>query len=277
MPLHERSVIANARFIYAGKDGGLAGRLRYFQYRRMREHGRPENRKRLWVDRGLGRRWKAIRHGLEETATDDMQRNVVARTLVISPEIEFMQAIPAARRERVLAELTENTVERWFESMDLPTAEYSFIIHHGESKSELPDGRAKSVAGGREFLHSHVMLAATVPAWEQERERYYVGKKQIPLLHEAAREELERIWTREIGRERLGELNRELGQRTERYRALQRQHEYEQLLKGADYEAPDPEATGERLPPIPSPEHRHDLDAWFPRPPDRDPDIDFDP
>lgn len=120
MALHERSVIANARFIYAGKNGGLAGRLRYFQYRKMREHSRPENRKRLWVDRGLGRRWREIAANLEQTATQDMQRNVVARTLVISPEIEFMQAIPEARRQRVLAELTGSTVERWFESMDLP-------------------------------------------------------------------------------------------------------------------------------------------------------------
>lgn len=145
-----------------------------------------------------------------------------------------MNAIPPSRRVAVLAELTEATIDRWFESMNLPTAEHSYVIHRGMSKANLPDGSHKSVATGREFLHSHVVLAPTVSGLETDRQRYWVGKKELPLLHQASRDAMEHIWTRELGVEKVQQLNLALEQRTERFKHEQEQTKLARLTPSSD-------------------------------------------
>jgi hypothetical protein len=76
------------------------------------EAGNPVRR---WIDRGLGDNHATIANRCQRLATGGLSSNVSARTLVLSPQIEFMQAIPAARRAAVMEELTEATVDRWFE------------------------------------------------------------------------------------------------------------------------------------------------------------------
>jgi hypothetical protein len=192
-----------------------------FQYRDdRRQHIKQVVGKRRWVNKGLGQTYGEINTNCQKLATDSLKQNVAARTLVISPELSFMQALPEHRRIPVLAELTEMTVERWFDAMALPTAEHSYVIHRGLSKAERPDGLTKDVAAGQEFLHSHVVLAATVPGFEADREKYWVGKRQLPMLHEAAREAMEHIWTRELGAERVQELNTELTAKTQHLQEL---------------------------------------------------------
>jgi hypothetical protein len=79
-----------------------------FQYRDdRRTHIKQVVGKRRWVDKGLGKTYGAINKNCQALATDNLKKNVAARTLVISPEMSFMQALPEARRIPVLAELTE--------------------------------------------------------------------------------------------------------------------------------------------------------------------------
>lgn len=217
-----------------------------FQYRDDRHTHVAQRGRRRWVDRGLGSRYGEIYDRCQSLATTHLNKNVAARTLVISPEILFMQALPAERRVAVLAELTESAVDRWFETLDLPTAEHSYVIHRGESKHERPDGTIKDMPAGGEFLHSHVVLAATVPGLQQEREPYWVGKQQIPLLHEVARLEMERIWTRELGHERVLELNAELEAKTQQLEQLDQERTQpvtrevlEDLYRTLGFEPPD--------------------------------------
>lgn len=216
MAISNRSVISNLKFIYKKEGDHLKGKLKYFQHRDDRdthiqqrdENGEPVRR---WEDRGLGDNYNSIAQSCANLATTGLKNDVGARTLVLSPQVEFMAAIPPDMRMAVMAELTDATVERWFEEMRLPQAEYAFVVHKGEVKTDRPEGIEQET---KEFVHSHVVLAATTPGFSQDRENYKVYKEQLDELHRVSNEEMERIWTRELGVERVQELNQELEQLT---------------------------------------------------------------
>jgi hypothetical protein len=230
--MHQRSIITDTKFVYADKRDELRGKLKYFQFRddkdgasHVRQFDEDGERVRRWIDRGLGDEHWQIFQNCEALATDDLQRNVSARMLVIAPEVHMMQAIPEERRIAVLEELTAQTVENWFERMDLPTAEHAFVIHDSRPSDERPDGHDKDEAHLSEhYLHSHVVLAATV-AGLGERETYGVYREQIQQLHEVGRDAMARIWERELGAERVAELDAELAERAERYQRLDAERE----------------------------------------------------
>ena len=231
MALHTRAMIANQKFIYKKEGDLLKGKLKYFQHRddrtsHIKQFDVNGERVQRWVDRGLGDSHKAIAASCEQLATTGLKNEVGARTLVLSPQVEFMAALPAERRGAVMAELTEATVDGWFEAMNLPTAEYSFVVHQSDVKNERPDGVEQD---NREFVHSHVVLAATVPGLMQERDNYKVYTEQLDDLRRVSAEAMERIWTRELGAERVAELNQELEALTERLQALDEAREREAL------------------------------------------------
>ncbi|MEO1666695.1 MAG: hypothetical protein AAFU54_18805 [Chloroflexota bacterium] len=226
MAISERAAISNLKFIYAREGDHLKGKLKYFQHRDDRdthikqrdELGEPIRR---WEDRGLGDNYNSIAQSCQQMATQGLTNDVGARTLVLSPQVEFMAAIPPDMRPAIMAELTDATVERWFEEMRLPTAEYSYVVHQGEVKNDRPDGIEQE---NKEFTHSHVVIAPTVPGMTQERENYKVYKEQIQQLHQVAAEEMERIWTRELGPERVQDLNQDLEDLTARLKERDLEH-----------------------------------------------------
>ena len=214
--MHQRSVISNIKFIYQSRKSELKRKLKYFQYRdgadeHLEQDGSPER----WVNNGLGQSFGEIFTNCQEMATTHLQNNVAARTLVISPQVDMMQAIPEDRRMDVLHELTEATVDGWFEEMDKPTPEHSYILHRAETADERPDGQLKDRDSGVEFLHAHVIVAPTYEEVDASRQPYKVYSKQLQQLHEVARNEMERIWARELGPERVAELNQQLEEMTE--------------------------------------------------------------
>lgn len=239
MPLHQRACITNAKFIYKHEQTHLHGKLKYFQYRNDRdthivqraENGQPLRR---WVDRGLGDNYGSIAVNCQQLATSGLKQDVGARTLVISPQVELMMAIPAERREAVLHELTETTVERWFDELGRALPEYAYVLHRGEVKSARPNGVEQAP---QEFMHTHVVLAATHVGLAG-RENYPVYKEQLETLHEVGNAEMERIWTRELGFERVQELNAELAALTEALQAHDREQQVQtHTISEADIEA----------------------------------------
>jgi hypothetical protein len=230
MAVHRRAITTNVKFTYADQGGYLRGLTKYLQYRDDKE-GRThvpqwdEDGKRVprWTDRGLGDSHRSILSNAGQLTTSGLKREVGARLLVVAPEVELMHAIAENRRADVLRELTESTVEGWFDKMNLATPAYAFVLHESQPSNERPDGRLKDEAQDKSYLHTHVVLAATVPGVESERQNYLVYERHIRQLHEAGREALEVIWTREIGQERLAELNADLERRDERQRELDRQ------------------------------------------------------
>jgi hypothetical protein len=226
--MHRRAIITNTKFVYANQPTKLRGLLRYFQYRNdktsadhVRQFDEQGQRVERWRDRGLGSDYREILDSCLDLATTHLQRNVSARLLVIAPEVHWMAAIPEDRRLDVLHELTETTIDSWFEQMNLPTAEYAYVCHESEPSDMRPDGTPKDEPQLSDtYLHSHVTLAATVPGFEQAREGYKVYDRQIQALHEAGRTAMAHIWERELGVERVAELTQELEERTQRYAEL---------------------------------------------------------
>jgi hypothetical protein len=125
-----------------------------------------------------------------------------------------MHAIPDEQKIELLQELTESTMSRFFYKMEMPQTEYSYVTHIAKTDDKMPDGTLKDVDGEKAFLHSHVVLAATIPGDGNVREPYKLYGNDLSKLHEAGREALEDIWTRELGRERVQELNQELEELT---------------------------------------------------------------
>jgi hypothetical protein len=242
---HVRSVTTNLKFTYKDQKKKLRRLLRYFQYRNDKssaEHVRQWDefgeRVERWVDCGLGTDHQEILENVLDLATDNLKRDVGTRLLVIGPEVNLMHAIDPDKRVDVLRELTEKTIENWFERMNLPTAEFSYVIHESQASETRPDGRLKDEVQTESYLHTHVVLAPTVWGLEQEREAYKVYDKQISSLHEAGREAMTEIWERELGVERFAELQAELAERDIRQRELDRQHEESELVKLFQVETP---------------------------------------
>lgn len=244
--MHQRSLITNVKFTYRDQRRKLMKLAKYYQHRNdkhghshVRQYDEFGQRIERWVDGGLGKHYSEVVANCLSFATSNLRRDVGSRLLVIGPEVHFMHALPAERRVDVLRELTENTLEGWFERMNLPTAEYSYVIHESEAAETRPDGRLKDAENlSNSYLHSHIVLAATVPGLDEERQAYKVYDKQIGWLHEAGREAMEQIWTRELGVERVAELNAELDERTQRYLEL----DAEQERTGFSLEEPEQSA-----------------------------------
>jgi hypothetical protein len=240
--MHQRSIITDTKFVYADKRDELRGKLKYFQFRddkdgasHVRQFDEDGERVRRWIDRGLGDEHWQIFQNCEALATDDLQRNVSARMLVIAPEVHMMQAIPEERRIAVLEELTAQTVENWFERMAIPTPDHSFVIHESKPSDSRPDGRLKDEDDLSEsYLHSHVVLAPTVQGLERARETYGTYREQIHELHQAGRDAMQMIWERELGVERVAELEEALEARAQRYQELDEAHARE-FFASRDY------------------------------------------
>lgn len=212
------AAITNLQYIQQGNHADFVGRLKYYQYRDDKHNHVPQqdvdgNTVQRYVDCGLGSHYAAIHQRTADLATDTMRnpsKNVTARLLMLGPEPELMHAIPEDDRQAVLEEYTEAVVDRWFEAMDTPgQPDYSYVVHEAEPSDEMPGGEAKDVPQDKSYLHSHVVLAATTDNG-LEREKYWVGKDEIRQLHETGRQEMKRIWTRELGEERVAELNQYL-------------------------------------------------------------------
>jgi hypothetical protein len=252
--VHARSVTTNIKFAYKDHKKKLHRLLRYFQYRNDKssaEHVRQWDefgqRVERWHDRGLGTQHHEILENVLDLATDTLKRDVGARLLVIGPEVSLMQAIDPDRRVDVLEELTEKTLDNWFERMDLPTPEYSYVVHESQPSETRPDGRLKDEMQTEAYLHTHVVLAPTFAGVGHERELYKVYDKQVTWLHEAGRTAMQEIWEREIGMEHFAELQAELNERDIRQKDLDRQHEQAELEK---LFVPAPSHEQEAAPPV---------------------------
>lgn len=218
--MNPRAMITNAKFAYQRDSKSLKYKLKYFQHRNDKDgashvkqfdaHGKRVQR---WVDGGLGSHYREIFANCLATSTKNLKNDISARLFVFAPETHLIEAIDPTKRVAVMRELTHSTLDLWFDKMDLPTPEYAFVIHESSPSDRLPDGQMKSDKDRSDsYLHAHVIVSATVEGLEK-RENYWVFSKQIHQLHEAGREALASIWTRELGAERVAELDLFLDQR----------------------------------------------------------------
>jgi hypothetical protein len=149
-----------------GKSGNsqLRAKLRYFQYRNDRDGTIPQEQGlERWVDRGLGTSWGEVQRNCSRLAS----RDVLAWTLVISPDPQLMELVPETSRLPLLKSITEQTVEAYYNARGADVAEYSYVTHERLTNKEQPDDE------GVPQLHSHVILPGSVPVLEGGREAFY--------------------------------------------------------------------------------------------------------
>lgn len=168
--------------------------LSYLTYRDSRDEGvkRVAGQER-WVDRGMGGSVAAI----AQRCDDLKSQHVLTFSLVVNPNPQLIAMIPHEQRERFVRELTERTVDGFFEARGLDTGcEFSYVLHHRDSDDPQ--------APGMHNPHSHVVLPGTV--WSEEHgERinlYFSQSKKvdhIEMLHDVTEQHMAEMLDRYVG------------------------------------------------------------------------------
>lgn len=127
------------------------GLLRYLTYRDSRDgHIRQVSGRGRWVDHGLGRTVGEIAHSCEQYRSE----HVLAFTVVLNPNPDLVAMVPEERRARFVRELTETTLDRFFEARGIEGGiEHSHVLHHRESEDLQ--------APGMHNPHTHLILPGT--------------------------------------------------------------------------------------------------------------------
>lgn len=188
--------IANVKYKKPTVDGSkrTKGLLRYLTYRDGRDgHIKQVSGIERWVDHGLGGSVAEIAHTCDDFRSD----HVLAFTLVFNPNPSLIAMIPHEQREQFVKELTENTLDDFFEARDVDTGlEYSYVMHHRQTEDPQ--------APGQHDPHTHVILPGTI--WDEEvgeRSALFFSQNKkvnhIELLHTATEQNMEILMERYVG------------------------------------------------------------------------------
>jgi hypothetical protein len=191
----KQSVVANVRYQPAAERGmkRLKGLLRYVQYRDDRDgHISQKEGLKRWTDKGLGHNFQTIAARCDELKSAHVQ----AFTWVINPNPDLMALLPEHQREAFVRELTETTLDTFFEARGLETPEYAYAIHRRITIDETQPGRDNP--------HAHVILAGSYDSWaDGGRLPLYMNRNKrenhIDLLHTVAQQQIEHLLAREVG------------------------------------------------------------------------------
>lgn len=191
-------IIPNWKYQKPSKGGykGLKKLLKYVSYRESPDH-RPVDLNDRWTDCGLGSGWREVYDRAGKLAGP----YVLAHHLVIAPAPDLMELVPEELRQALVREVTERTIESWFEARGLNIPEYSFVTHDRDTDDDY----------GLQNLHTHVFVAGTVENNIGERESHRVERQQVCTdrgglnrednLHHIAQQEFEYLLDRTLGPE----------------------------------------------------------------------------
>lgn len=191
----KQSVIANVKYQSSKGKGAakLKGLLRYIQYRDDKDGHIPQHfGLERWVDKGLGGNFQTIAANCEEFKSEHVQ----AFTFVINPNPDLVAFIPEVRRKQFVQELTENTIESFFDARNMDTPIWSYCVHRRETTgNEDP---------GRDNPHAHIILPGTYESWSDggHLPLYMNNRKSenhIEMLHEAAQQEIDILLQHYVG------------------------------------------------------------------------------
>jgi len=188
--------VANLRYKRPSADEAKRMRnlLGYLTYRDSRDQGvKMVAGVERWTDHGMGGSVSEIARRCDDLRS----QHVLAFSLVINPNPQLVAMIPAEQRERFVRELTERTVDDFFEARGLDTGcEYSYVLHHRYSEDPQTPGMHNP--------HCHVVLPGTV--WTEEAgERialYFSRNKKvnhIEMLHAVTEQNMVYMLDRYVG------------------------------------------------------------------------------
>jgi hypothetical protein len=179
--------VSNLRYKRPTADEGkrMKQLLGYLTYRDSRDQGaKMVAGHERWVDHGMGGSVAAIARRCDDLRS----QHVLTFSLVVNPNPQLVAMIPHEQREQFMRELTERTVDGFFEARGLDTGcEYAYVLHHRDSDDPQ--------APGMHNPHTHVVLPGTV--WsEEDGERinlYFSQSKKvdhIEMLHDVTEQHM---------------------------------------------------------------------------------------
>ena len=188
--------IANVKYKKPTADDSKRAKnlLRYLTYRDGRDdHVKQVSGIERWVDRGLGSTVSEITRTCDDFRSD----HVLAFTLVFNPNPSLIAMIPHDDREQFVKELTESTLDDFFEARDVDTGvEFSYVVHHRHTDDPQ--------APGQHDPHTHVILPGTI--WDEEvgerSDLFFSQNKKvnhIDMLHRATEQNMEVLMERYVG------------------------------------------------------------------------------
>src|SRR5512145_323145 len=168
--------------------------LRYLTYRESRdEAARQVAGKERWINHGMGGSVGEIARRCDDLRSD----HVLTFSLVINPNPQLSAMVAPEDREPFVRELTERTVEDFFDARGLDTGcEYSFVTHHRQTDDPQAPGMPNP--------HTHVVLPGTVYSEEHgERIPLYFSQNRkvnhIELLHTVTEQNMAILMERYVG------------------------------------------------------------------------------
>ena len=170
------------------------GLLRYLTYREGRfEAARQVSGVERWVNHGMGGSVAEVGKQCEALQSE----HVLLFSLVFNPNPDLIAMVEPDERERFVKELTETTLEQFFETRGIDTGlEYSYVLHHRQTDDiEAPS---------RHNPHTHVVLPGTVYDEEHgERVPLFFSRNRkvnhIEMLHEATQAQMVDQMERYVG------------------------------------------------------------------------------
>lgn len=168
--------------------------LGYLTYRDSRDEGvKQVAGVERWTDHGMGGSVAEI----AGRCNDLRSEHVLTFSLVINPNPQLMAMVAPEQREQFVRELTEATVEDFFEARSIDTGcEYSYVLHHRGSEDPQSPGMHNP--------HTHVVLPGTI--WTEESgERvplYFSQNKKvnhIEMLHAVTEQHMTDMLDRYVG------------------------------------------------------------------------------
>jgi hypothetical protein len=170
--------------------------LGYLTYRESRtEKARYAGGRERWMDHGMGGSVAEIADRCEAYRSE----HVLVFSVVINPNTDLIRMVPPERREQFVRQLTERTMEGFFDTRGMDTGvEWSAVLHHRQT-----DGLE---APGQDNPHTHVVLPGTYyDADEGQRKPLYFSRNKavnhIDMLHEVTQENMVALMDRFAGRD----------------------------------------------------------------------------
>lgn len=171
--------VANVQYKKPGGERQMKNLIRYLTFRESRsEKAYFVPGVDRWDDHGMGRTIKDIAAHCEAYQS----QHVLLFSLVVNPNPDLIAMMPAEQREQFVRELTERTVEGFFDARGIDNGvEWSAVMHH-----RLTDDRQSP---GMHNPHMHVMLPGThYDPDEGIRKPLYFSKNRqvnhIEMLHD---------------------------------------------------------------------------------------------
>ena len=148
-----------------------------------------------WMDRGMGGSVAEIADRCDAYQSE----HVLLFSLVMNPNPDLIRMVPHDEREAFVRQLTERTVEGFFDTRGIDTGvDWSAVLHHRKTDGDE--------APGQHNPHTHVVLPGTYyDADEGQRKPLYFSRNKavnhIDMLHEVTQEQMADLMDRYVGRD----------------------------------------------------------------------------